>query len=152
MSTLLVKHAELLVTMNDDHLRIPGGGLFVRDNVIEQVGPTAELPSDSDHVIDAKGMYVYPGMIAPFTGVGVTGFPGAGNDMDELGASTPHMDPVDAINPEDDCIEVTRIDGVTTVLTTSGTRGVLNGKAVVLNLEGNIVDELVLEKDVLAFI
>jgi len=63
MSTLLVKHAELLVTMNDDHLRIPGGGLFVRDNVIEQVGPTAELPSDADHVIDAHGMIILPGLI-----------------------------------------------------------------------------------------
>jgi 8-oxoguanine deaminase len=63
MSTLLVKHAELLVTMNDDHLRIPGGGLFVRDNVIEQVGLVAELPSDADHVIDAKGMIILPGLI-----------------------------------------------------------------------------------------
>ncbi len=63
MSTLLVKHAELLVTMNDDHLRIPGGGLFVRDNVIEQVGLAAELPSDADHVIDAKGMIILPGLI-----------------------------------------------------------------------------------------
>jgi 8-oxoguanine deaminase len=63
MSTLLVKHAELLVTMNDDRLRIPGGGLFVRDNVIEQVGPAAELPSDADHVIDAHGMIILPGLI-----------------------------------------------------------------------------------------
>ena len=63
MSTLLVKHAELLVTMNDDRLRIPGGGLFVRDSVIEQVGPAAELPSDADHVIDAKGMIILPGLI-----------------------------------------------------------------------------------------
>jgi 8-oxoguanine deaminase len=63
MSTLLVKHAELLVTMNDDRLRIPGGGLFVRDNVIEQIGPTAELPSDADHVIDAHGMIILPGLI-----------------------------------------------------------------------------------------
>ena len=63
MSTLLVKHAELLVTMNDDRLRIPGGSLFVRDNVIEQVGPTAELPSGADHVIDAHGMIILPGLI-----------------------------------------------------------------------------------------
>jgi cytosine/adenosine deaminase-related metal-dependent hydrolase len=63
MSTLLVKHADLLVTMDDDHRRIPDGGLFVRDNVVEQVGPTAELLMGADRVIDARGMIVLPGLI-----------------------------------------------------------------------------------------
>jgi 8-oxoguanine deaminase len=63
MSTLLVKNASLLVTMNDDRRRIPDGGMFVRDNVIEQVGPTAELPAVADRVIDAGGMIVLPGLV-----------------------------------------------------------------------------------------
>jgi cytosine/adenosine deaminase-related metal-dependent hydrolase len=63
MSTLLVKHADLLLTMDNDHRRIPDGGLFVRDNVIERVGPTAELLMEADRVIDARGMIVLPGLI-----------------------------------------------------------------------------------------
>jgi len=63
MSTLLLKNARLLVTMDDEHRRIPDGGLYVRDNVIEQVEPTAELPSEADAVIDAHGMVVLPGLI-----------------------------------------------------------------------------------------
>lgn len=69
MPTLLVKHAELLVTMCDDRPpragagRIPDGGLFVRDNVIEQVAPTADLPQVADRVIDARGMVVLPGLV-----------------------------------------------------------------------------------------
>ncbi len=63
MSTLLVKEAELLVTMDDDRHRIPGGGLFLRDNVIEQVGPTAELPAEADRVISARGMIIMPGLV-----------------------------------------------------------------------------------------
>jgi 8-oxoguanine deaminase len=63
MSTLLVKNADLLVTMEADRLRIPDGGLFARDNVIEQVGPTAELPTEADRVINAHGMIVLPGLI-----------------------------------------------------------------------------------------
>jgi len=63
MSTLLVKHADLLVTMDNAHRRIPDGGLFVRDNVIEWVGPTAELPMEADRVIDAQRMTVLPGLI-----------------------------------------------------------------------------------------
>jgi 8-oxoguanine deaminase len=63
MSTYLVRHAELLVTMDGDRRRIPDGGLFVRDNVIEQVGPTGELPARADFTVDARGMIVLPGLV-----------------------------------------------------------------------------------------
>ena len=64
MSTLLVKNAHTLVTMDDARTEIPGGGLFVRDNVIEQVGPTRELPSSADDVLDLKGRHVVlPGLV-----------------------------------------------------------------------------------------
>ena len=63
MATLLVKHADLLVTMDPNAPRIPDGGLFIRDNVIEQVGPTANLPADADQVINTRGMIVLPGLV-----------------------------------------------------------------------------------------
>jgi len=63
MATLLLKNADLLVTMDGTRRRIANGGLFVRDNVIEQVGPTAELPASADRVIDARGMVVLPGLV-----------------------------------------------------------------------------------------
>ncbi|MBD3413825.1 MAG: amidohydrolase family protein, partial [Candidatus Aminicenantes bacterium] len=80
------------------------------------------------------------------TAVGVTGYPGAGNDLDESGVSTPQMDPYDAINPEDPCIKVTRLGGVTTVMTVSGTRSPINGKSVVMNLEGRLAPDLVIKR------
>jgi 8-oxoguanine deaminase len=61
--TLLVENADLLVTMEDTDRRIKGGGLFARDGVIEQVGPTAQLPSQADEVIDARGMVLLPGLV-----------------------------------------------------------------------------------------
>ena len=86
MPTLLVKHAELLVTARpsaDAHQsadaglepstpssspldpihRIQDAGLFIRDNVIEQVGPTADLPTAADHVVNARGMIILPGLV-----------------------------------------------------------------------------------------
>ncbi len=63
MDTLLVKNATLLVTMNDARSRIPNGGLFVRDHVIQAVGPTASLPQTADTVIDAEGMLILPGLV-----------------------------------------------------------------------------------------
>ena len=63
MSTLLVKNTALLVTMDEERRRIEDGGLLVRDNVIEMVGPTGELPQEADRVIDASGMIVLPGLV-----------------------------------------------------------------------------------------
>lgn len=63
MSTLLVRHADLLLTMDSDRRRVTDGGLFVRNNVIEAVGPTADLPTSADSVIDARGKIILPGLI-----------------------------------------------------------------------------------------
>ena len=64
MSTRLVKNAHTLVTMDESRTEIAGGGLFVRDNVIEQVGPTSELPNSADEVLDLKGRHVVlPGLV-----------------------------------------------------------------------------------------
>jgi 8-oxoguanine deaminase len=63
MSTLLLRHATLLATMDDAGTRIPDGGLYVEDNVIRQVGPTATLPPSADEVIDARDMLVLPGLV-----------------------------------------------------------------------------------------
>jgi len=49
--------------MDDADRRIRRGGLFVRDNRIERVGPTAELPAQADQVIDARGMILLPGLV-----------------------------------------------------------------------------------------
>lgn len=63
MPSLLLRHAALLVTMDEARTRISDGGLFARDGVIRQVGPTAELPLRADRVLDADGMVVIPGLV-----------------------------------------------------------------------------------------
>jgi 8-oxoguanine deaminase len=63
MSTLLLKNAKLLVTMDDQRRKIPNGGIFVRGNVIKAVGPSPTLPEQADRVIDASGMLVMPGLV-----------------------------------------------------------------------------------------
>lgn len=64
MSTLLVRNAHTVVTMDDAGTEIPGGGLFVRDNAIEQVGPTDALPVEADRVLDLRGRHVVlPGLV-----------------------------------------------------------------------------------------
>ncbi len=63
MATLLIRNARLLVTMDAQRREIAGGGVFVRDNVIESVGASAELPAHADVVIDARDQVVFPGLV-----------------------------------------------------------------------------------------
>lgn len=63
MTTLLIKNIQLLVTMDDHRREIPGGGLFIRDGFLEQVGVTADLPTTADEVLDLGGYIVLPGLI-----------------------------------------------------------------------------------------
>jgi 8-oxoguanine deaminase len=63
MSSLLVKNAAILITMDDHHREIPGGGLFIRDGFIEQVGLTNDLPDHADEILDMTGCIVLPGLI-----------------------------------------------------------------------------------------
>jgi 8-oxoguanine deaminase len=66
--TLLLKHADLLCTMDPKEglpcgAEITDGALFARNGVIEQVGKTADLPAGADRVIDMRGQVVIPGMV-----------------------------------------------------------------------------------------
>jgi cytosine/adenosine deaminase-related metal-dependent hydrolase len=63
MPSLLLKHADLLVTMDAGRRNIPDGGLYVVDGEIRQVGPTAELPASADRALDTRGMIVLPGLV-----------------------------------------------------------------------------------------
>ncbi len=64
MPTLLVKNIHTLVTMDAERREIRDGALFVRDNVIEEVGTTVELPRTADDVLDLQGRHVVlPGLV-----------------------------------------------------------------------------------------
>ncbi len=63
MTTLLLTHADFIAPMDDVHSRICDGGIFVRDNVIEQVGPANEMPPTADRVIDLHGRLLLPGLV-----------------------------------------------------------------------------------------
>lgn len=61
--TLLIRNADVVVTMDETRREIARGSVFVRGNVIEQVGPANELPGEADEVIDASGHVAIPGLV-----------------------------------------------------------------------------------------
>jgi cytosine/adenosine deaminase-related metal-dependent hydrolase len=76
MTTLLLEHADVLVTMDTARREIKDGALLVENNVIQAVGATDELASaypvggrlrtplsSAAHVINARGTVVLPGLV-----------------------------------------------------------------------------------------
>jgi 8-oxoguanine deaminase len=63
MSTLLVRHAQLIVTMDAHRREIPDGGLFIKNGFIEKIGPTDQLPESADETLDLTDHILLPGLI-----------------------------------------------------------------------------------------
>jgi cytosine/adenosine deaminase-related metal-dependent hydrolase len=63
MPTLLARNAAVLVTMDNGRRELANAGLFARDGIIEQVGPTEQLPASADRVLDLTGQIVLPGFV-----------------------------------------------------------------------------------------
>lgn len=64
MTTLVLRHAEMLVTMDSARREIRDGGMIIRDGVIEAVAPTNELPTVMEaNLVDMSGHIVLPGLV-----------------------------------------------------------------------------------------
>ncbi|SDG86201.1 8-oxoguanine deaminase [Propionivibrio dicarboxylicus] len=63
MTTLLLNHADVLVTMDAERHEIRDGGVFIRDGVIEAVGPSDSLPAYADEVVSLAGCVAMPGLV-----------------------------------------------------------------------------------------
>lgn len=61
--TLLVKNADVLVTMDGERREIRDGGLFIEGGIIRQVGPSHQLPKVADEILSLKGHVLLPGLI-----------------------------------------------------------------------------------------
>jgi cytosine/adenosine deaminase-related metal-dependent hydrolase len=65
MTTLLIRGAEVVATMDDAGTEVSGGSILARDGAIEWVGPDSDLPPGDppDEVVDASGCVAIPGLV-----------------------------------------------------------------------------------------
>lgn len=67
MPTLLLKHADVVLTMDATRPRIAGGSILIRDGWIAQIFAPPDLPpavaEAADEVLDARGLALLPGLI-----------------------------------------------------------------------------------------
>ena len=137
--SFLIKDARIITVSGS---AIERGSVLVVDGRISAVGETVSAPRGVRE-IDARGLTVYPGLFDANTRLGLTeiGQVAVSNDFRELGEYTPHLMAFSALHPDSDLIPVSRVDGVTHVLSRP-TGGVIAGQAAVISLEGWIPEEL----------
>lgn len=94
-------------------------------------------------VIDAKGNHVYPGLIAPYTQLGLTEIQAvpATIDTTEVGGTTPEVRAADAVNPDSNLLTVTRSNGVL-LAGVFPTGGNIPGQGGVIRLDGWTVKDM----------
>lgn len=121
---------------------IEHGALLVREGLIETVGEAVPQPADAE-VIDCAGGTIYPGLIDGGTRLGLQeiGSLDETRDYAEIGDITPHMQALTAVNPSSTLLPITRLNGVTTVLTAPA-GGLFPGTAALIDLQGYTPEQL----------
>jgi imidazolonepropionase-like amidohydrolase len=113
------------------------------DGRIQAVGANVQAPAGA-RVIDASGLTVYPGMMDIGSQMGlaeITQGAAATVDNAEVGSFNPNAQAVFGINPHSAHIAVSRVVGVTHVLS-SPTGGLVSGQSALINLAGWTVPEM----------
>jgi imidazolonepropionase-like amidohydrolase len=137
--TYFIRNARVVTVSGAD---IENGAVVISGGRITAVGADVTAPAGAQE-IDARGLTVYPGMIDLGTQMGLNEVSSVGATIDtqELGDMNPNAAAVWAINPSSSHIAVTRVEGVTSVLSLpSG--GTISGQAAFINLAGSTPREM----------
>ncbi|HYE14827.1 MAG TPA: hypothetical protein VD968_10340, partial [Pyrinomonadaceae bacterium] len=140
--SFVIRGARIVTVTGPD---IENGTLVITNGRIAAVGAGAQAPAGARE-IDARGLTVYPGMIDTATSMGLieigSGAPGT-VDTAEIGDLNPNASALWGINPHSAHVDVTRVAGVTTVVSMpSG--GAVSGQAALINLVGTTQREMAL--------
>jgi imidazolonepropionase-like amidohydrolase len=122
---------------------IPNGTIVIRDGLISAVGANVPVPRNAEK-IDGKGLVVFPGMIDAGTNMGLIEIGGGARgtvDVSETGDINPNAKAFLGINPHTSHINVTRVNGITTVLSMPG-GSLISGQSAIINLNGNTQAEM----------
>ena len=123
---------------------IASGTVVIVDGKIQSLGVNATVPVGAN-VIDGKGLVVYPGMMDAGTSLGlseVSQGAAATVDVSETGSFNPNAQAFFGINPHSAHVGVTRVVGITHVLSRP-TGGIMSGQAAIMNLAGSTAPEMV---------
>src|SRR5882757_8313046 len=140
--TVAIKNATIVPVTS---ATIPNGTIVFSNGVITAVGANVAVPANAT-VIDGTGLFVYPGLIDSGSHVGleeISAVPGT-VDTAELGDINPNARAEVAVNPHSNVIPVTRVNGITTVVT-EPEGGIISGSSAMIQLAGWTPQEMTLK-------
>jgi len=143
--TFLIRNADVYPVSSAPQMNV---SVLVQDGKIADIGAKI-VPPKGIKIVEGKGLRVYPGMIDSQTNIGLSEISGERVTVDtgELGEFMPQLRALIAVNPESEHIPVTRVSGVTSVMTfpAAGGRGggrgggggqIISGQAALIHLAG----------------
>ncbi len=125
---------------------IENGTVVIQNGKITAVGTGVSVPSGAER-IDGKGLSVYPGMIDAGTNLGLAEIGQGANatiDVAETGPMNANAKAITAVNPHTSHVNVTRVNGITTVIA-APSGGLISGQAALINLNGSTQDDMAVE-------
>lgn len=127
---------------------LENGVVLIDKGKIKAVGAKVKIPKDAE-VIDAKGCWVTPGLIDCHTHISnfyePRNMPSLATDGNEMSDPiTPQVRAMDALNPFDMAIPITRAAGFTTVCTLPGSGNLIGGTGICLKLRGTTAEDMII--------
>lgn len=124
---------------------IANGTIVFANGVITAIGTNITPPSGAT-VVDGTGLFVYPGMIDSGSNVGLVEMDSVAGTVDtsELGDFNPNAQAAVAINPHSEVVPVTRVNGITHVISVPE-GGVISGQSALVQLAGWTPPEMVVK-------
>lgn len=121
--------------------------ILVENSKIKEIGENLQIGNDVE-VIEAKGMFAFPGFIDAHCHVGMweEGTGPAGSDGNETtDPITPQLRAIDAINPMDEGFTNAVKGGVTCIATGPGSANVIGGTFAVVKTHGKRIDKMIVK-------
>jgi imidazolonepropionase-like amidohydrolase len=126
------------VALGDGSEPIPDGVVIIRNGRIAAAGLNVGIPQDAQ-MIDARGKWVTPGIVAGFSRLGLTeidlGGDGTTDDKANGGPFGAAIDVAPVVNPNSSTIPVNRADGITrAVVAPNVAKSIFAGQGAVIDL------------------
>ncbi|MBX9929370.1 MAG: amidohydrolase family protein [Gemmatimonadaceae bacterium] len=132
--TVAIRNARIVPVVGAE---LASGTIVFSAGKITAIGANVSVPAGAQ-VIDGTGLSVYPGMMDAGTSMGLAEIPQGANatmDASEVGSFNPNSIAYYGITPHSAHIGVTRVVGITHVLS-SPSGGIVSGQASLVNLAG----------------
>ncbi len=126
---------------------IERGTVLVRDGRIAAVGERVDIPAGAT-LIEAEGKIIMPGMIDSNTRIGLDEIDLVSETRDDDEATdpvTPQLRVIDAFHVGSDVIPVTRVNGITSVVSVPAAGNPISGQSALVRLYGRTLDEMLIK-------